>query len=155
MKWFKRLIIGALIIFVFYILLYKPDGINLEGNWEAKEIVLDNKKIYPDSLANIIDFPPQIIINGWTKSITIPVERNDVSSRLQYLESIKGNYKIKLSSKEKSLNGTFDLIIDTTDIGPQAYIVHVKIKSNKTLIKFQRTVIIPPWKPPFPKRGQV
>ena len=58
MKWVKRLIISVLIIFFFYILLYKPDGINLEGNWEAKEIVLDNKKIYPDLLATIIDFPP-------------------------------------------------------------------------------------------------
>ncbi|WP_281239937.1 hypothetical protein [Flavobacterium praedii] len=155
MKWFKRLIISVLILLFFCILLYKPDGINLEGNWEAKEIVLDNKKIYPDLLATIIDFPPQIIINGWTKSITIPVERNNISASLQYVESIKGNYKIKLSSSEKSLNGTFDLIVDTLDIGPQAYIVNVKLKSNKTLIHFQRTVIIPPWKPPFPKRGQV
>ena len=46
MKWFKRLTISTLILFIICILLYKPDRINIEGNWDAKEIVLDNKKIY-------------------------------------------------------------------------------------------------------------
>jgi len=155
MKWFKRGIICILIISFFIIAFYKPKEINIEGQWKAKEIVLDGKKIYPDLLANVIDFPPEIIINGWNKSITIPIERKKISASLQYLENVKGDYKIKLSSSEKSLNGTFDLLVDTLDIGPQAYIVYVKIKSRKTLIHFQKTVIIPAWKPPFPKRGQV
>lgn len=155
MKWFKRGIISILIILFFFFAFYKPNRINLDGRWEAKEIVLDGKKLYPDLLANFIDFPPEIIINGWTKSISIPIKTNNISVKLQYTGKVKNHCKIKLSSTEKSLNGDFDLLVDTTDIGPQAYIVDVKIKSRKTLIHFQRKVIIPPWKPEFPKRGQV
>jgi hypothetical protein len=155
MKWFKRGIISILIILLCFFAFYKPNRINLEGKWEAKEIVLDGKKLYPDLLASFIDFPPEIIINGWTKSISIPIKINNISARLQYTRELKNHYKIKLFSKEKSLNGDFEVLLDTTDIGPQAYIVDVKIKSKKTLIHFQRKVIIPPWKPELPKRGQV
>lgn len=154
MKWFKILIISILILFFFSVLFYKPDKINLEGKWDIQEIILDNKKIYPDILSNYINFPPQITINGWTKSISIPVKKNSINAKLKYEESKNGNYKIKLTSSEKSLNGIFDLMVDTLHIGTQSYIVQIKIKSNKTLIHFQRTVNIPPWKPPFPKRGQ-
>ncbi|WP_268847017.1 hypothetical protein [Flavobacterium aestivum] len=155
MKWFKRILICILIIIFLFFAFYKPKRINLEGNWKTKEIVLNGKKIYPDTLSNFIDFGPEIIINGWTKSISIPIYRNNLPVSIQYSEKIKEHYTVKLFSNEKSLNGNFDLIIDTLDTGPQSYIVDVKLKSNKTLIHFQKQVIIPPWKPEFPKRGQV
>jgi hypothetical protein len=151
----KKLVISILIIIFISFALYKPKGINLEGKWKAKMIIVDGKKIYPDTLANFIDFDPEIIINGWTKSISIPVYRKNINASLQYLETEKGKYQIKLSSHEKALNGIFDVIIDTLDVKKQSFRVDVKLKSNKTLIFFQKHVIIPPWKPEFPRRGQV
>nr|WP_315230794.1 hypothetical protein [uncultured Flavobacterium sp.] len=153
MKWFKKGIISCIIILFFFFAFYKSDRINLDGKWEAKEIVLDGKKLYPDLLANFIDFPPEIIINGWTKSISIPIKSKNISVRFEYTEKVKN--KLKLFSREKLLNGDFNLVVDTTGIGPRAYIVDVIIKSRKVLIHFRRKVIIPPWKPEFPKRGQV
>lgn len=151
----KKLIIGILIIIFISFAFYKPTGINLEGKWKTKMIVLDGKKIYPDTLAKFIDFAPEIIVNGWTKSISIPIYRNNVIASLQYLETEKGKCKIKLSSHEKALTGIFEVIIDTLDVKEQSYTVDIKLKSNKTFIYFQKHVIIPPWKPEFPRRGQV
>ena len=153
MKWFKRLIISILTIVLLFLAFYNPKRINLEGNWETKKIVLDGKKIYPDTLAKFILIDPEIVINNWSKSISIPVNRENIEVHLQYLESKKPDYKIRLSSSEKSLNGIFEVTIDTSDIKPKSYTVDVKLKSHKTLICFQKHVIIPPWKPSRHRRG--
>ena len=154
MKWFKRITISILTIGFLFLAFYKPKKINLEGNWETKKIILDGKKIYPDTLAKFIFIAPEIVINSWTKSISIPIYRKNIEANLQYLEIAKRNYKIRLSSIEKSLNGIFDVTVDTFDIKSESFTVDVKLKSNKTLIHFQKHVIIPPWKPEFPRRGR-
>lgn len=140
-------------MFLLFLAFYKPKKINLEGNWEIKKIVLDGKKIYPDTLAKFILIAPEIVINNWTKSISIPVNRKKIEVHLQYLEAKNQDYKISLSSNVKSLNGIFDVIIDTSDIKPKSYTVDVELKSYKTHIYFQKHVIIPPWKPERHRRG--
>ena len=67
----------------------------------------------------------------------------------------KYNYSMKLHSKEKSLNGRFDMKIDTMHLGPQEYIVRIKLNYKTTYLYFQRHKIIPQWKPELPSRGQV
>lgn len=140
-------------IFLF-LAFYKPNRVNLEGNWKAKKIIINGKKIYPDSLATYISIDPEIVINNWSKTISIPIDRKDIEVQIQYLEAKKNNYKIRLTSSKKSLNGIFDLKIDTFDIKPTSYTVDVELKSNKTIIYFQKHIIIPPWKPDFPRRGR-
>jgi len=153
MNWFKKIIISILIIVFLLLTFYKPKKINLEGNWETTRIILDGKKIYPDTLEKFISIAPEIVINSWKKSISIPIYRKNIEAHLHYLESKKQNYKIRLSSNEKSLNGIFVVTIDTFNIKPESYTVDVKLKSNKTLIHFQKHIIIPPWKPELPRRG--
>lgn len=153
MKWFKRLIVSILTISLLFFVFYNPRRLNLEGNWETKKIVIDGKLIYPDTLAKFILIGPEIVINNWSKSISIPVSRQYIEINLQYLESKKNEYKIKLSSSEKSFNGIFDVTIDTSDIMSKSYTVNVELKSNKTLISFQKHIIIPPWKPGRHRRG--
>lgn len=133
---------------------YKPNGINLEGNWKAKMIILDGKKNYPDTLADYLNFAPEVIINRWSKTMSIPINRKDITAEFQYANEDKDHLRIELLSTEKALNGNFDIIIDTLNTGPQSYIVDVKLTSNKTVINFEKQVIIPPWKPEFPKRGR-
>ena len=153
MKWINRLIISILTIIILLLAFYNPKKINLEGNWETKKIVLNGKKIYPDALAKFILIAPEIIINNWSNSISIPVNRENIEVHLQYLEANKPDYKIKLSSTEKSLNGIFDVKIDTSDIQPKSYTVDVELKSHNTLISFQKHVIIQPWNPSRHRRG--
>ncbi len=150
MKWVKRFTISFFIITIIFFAFYKPKKINLEGNWNTKTLVLNGKKIYPDTLGKIMTIAPQIAINDWSKSISIQIYRKKLSANFKYLE---GKNKIKLSSREEGLNGDFEITVDTFDIKPESYTVNVKLKSNKTLIYFQKHVIIPPWKPELPKRN--
>lgn len=154
MKWFKRTIISISIISILFLAFYKPKGINLEGKWNVNEIILDGEKKYPDTLANFIDFAPEVIINGWSKTIIIPISRKKITAKLKYTDKEKDHYKIRLFSTEKSINRSFDVIVDTLTTGPQSYVVNVLLKSNKTLISLEKSVIIPPWKPEFPRKGR-
>ncbi len=155
MKWFRRTIIFIFIISIVLLAFYRSKEINLEGNWITKEIILEGKKNYPDTLAKLFSVAPQVIINSWSKTITIPIDRNNnITAKLQYIGKVNGHYKIRLFSKEKSLNRSFDVFVDTLDSKPESYTVDVKLKSKRTLIYFQKHVIIPPWKPEFPKKGR-
>lgn len=153
MKWINRFIISFITLVILILAFYNPKKINWEGNWETKKIILDGKKIYPDVLAKYILISPEIVINNWSKTISIPVNRENIEVHLQYVEAKKPDYKIRLSSSEKSLNGIFDVTIDTSDIEPKSYTVDVELKSHKTLISFQKHVIIQPWKPSRHRRG--
>lgn len=151
----KRILVSFFVVIIIFLAFYKPKGINLDGNWKTKKIVLDGKKIYPDTLAKFFHFAPEILIKGMTKSISIPIGSNNIIAKLYYIEKINGIYKMRLSSNEKSLNGNFDMLVDTLDIKPQSYRVEVKLIANKTLIQFQKHIFLKPWKPEFPRRGQV
>jgi hypothetical protein len=154
MKWLNRTLVCIFIVFFLFFAFYKPKGINFEGTWKAKEIVLDGKKNYPDTLASFIDYAPEIVVNHWSKTIVIPVNRKNITAKFQYINEESNQHKIRLFTTEKSLNHIFAISIDTLNTGPQSYFVNVELKSNTTLLKIQKHVIIPPWKPEFPKKGR-
>lgn len=153
MKWLTRFIIFTLILVLLFFAFYKPKKINLEGNWETKKIILNGKKIYPDTLSKFIFIPPNIVINNWSKSISIPLNQKKIKVHLEYLESKNSNSKVRLYSKEKLLNGIFDVKIDTFNIQPKSFTVAVELKSHKTFISFQKKVIISEWKPSRHRKG--
>lgn len=100
---------------------------------------------------------PEIIINNWTDSIHISkIEgRQEISASFKIEKKYNGQSVVKLSSTEKSLNGNFNIKIDTTYIDSQSYKVSVKLKLKNTYLFFNKYIVIPPWKPEFPRRGQV
>lgn len=154
MKWFKRVILSILIIGIIFFAFYKPKNLNLEGNWKPKTIVLEGKKIYPDAISEFFNINSEIIINNWTKSISVPTKSKNIEAYFEYFKTNQGKYRIKLFSKEKALNGNFDVIIDTFDIEKQSYKVDVKFTTKNSLIHFQKQVNIPPWKPKLPIKGR-
>ena len=81
--------------------------------------------------------------------------KNGLVDGLYYDDQIKSLILKKLSSAEKALNGKFNLKVDTLQLGPLAYKILIEIESKKTSLSFQREVLLQPWKPEFPKRGQV
>uniref|UniRef100_UPI00404ADD85 hypothetical protein n=1 Tax=Flavobacterium sp. TaxID=239 RepID=UPI00404ADD85 len=150
MKWFKRIIISIVVIFFVFAAFYKTNKINLDGDWKIRKIVFDGKKIYPDTLvmaSNIgsyINIGSFIKIDNFSQTIFISINGKTTEAHLEYLEPQHQNTQVKLSSNEKSLNGVFDVTIETSDVSAKSYIVDVELKSHQTLICFQKQVIIPP-----------
>ncbi len=46
------------------------------------------------------------------------------------------------------------MTIDTFEIKSNSYTVDVELKSNQTLLHFQKHVNIPPWKPDVYRKGR-
>ena len=153
MKWFKRIVLSSLGLAFIFFAFYEKREINLEGIWKTKTIILNGQKIYPDTIAKFINFSPEIIIDGWTNSISVPIDRKNVHANLEYIQTKKGKFKMKLFSSQKALNGIFDVKIDTSNIQPKSYTVDVELKSHKTLISFKKNVIITPWNPGRHRKG--
>lgn len=156
MKIAKILLILSLAISVIFFAFRKSENISLEGDWQPTKVVLDNKDYFPKNQgSDFFAIGNKIVVNNWEDSLHIlKIGRANLSAKFVIKRYVQ-DFKIILSSKEKSLNGNFSMEIDTTHIGPQSYIVKVKLKSDKTYLNFQRTVVIPPWKPQFPRKGQV
>ena len=155
MKWIKRIFIVLAISTIVFLAFYNPMAINLEGDWHAKSIVIDGKPIFPGQAGKLLDFGPQVQINNWGNSISFPIADGDMQMRYQIESGSNGNYLVTLTSSEKSLNGIFTLKVDTLHVGPRAYRVEIQLKRDRTFLIFQRDVYIGPWKPEFPRRGQV
>lgn len=145
--------IGALGFFMFR----KSGSIDLQGNWKATKVVLNGKDVLAaDPLHEFFDMGNEVVVSHWGDSIHIStIGETKISARFVIQDRDRGTKQIVLSSREQSLNGVFHLDIDTTHIGPQAYIVHVKISANATTLNFQKNVSVPPWKPEFPRKGQM
>lgn len=154
MKSIKIIVICALIIFIVFLVFKKSEKINIDGNWSAKEIVLNGQQILHSEVDKYLNVELQVTINTWTDSIISNAEPR-INAHFKVEKSLKDNNYIILSSSEKSLNGRFQINIDTLHIGPQAYRVDLKLERNNTLIYIQKEIIIPLWKPEFPKRGKV
>lgn len=130
---------------------------NLDGKWDVYELVIDGKVLYLENLVpNRFSVKPAAEWNPWVDSIFIMTSIQN-SIRIHYkLKDVKnGNYKIILSSSDKFISGTYNLSIDTTHIGPQEYIVNLKMFRDSTRIHFRKERVIPTWKPEFPRKGQV
>ncbi|MFD1602270.1 hypothetical protein ACFSC2_05890 [Flavobacterium artemisiae] len=143
--------LGVCVIFI----VQDSNRINLEGSWKSTKIILDGKDILGDNILNNFDLANQTIISNWGNSMSISTSDSDLDAHFKIKKKSKNVYSITLSSKEKSLNGDFVMKIDTVHTGPQSYIVYVELKRNKTFINFEKEVVVPPWKPERPKRGQV
>ncbi|MBS7788323.1 hypothetical protein KIH23_13525 [Flavobacterium sp. CYK-55] len=157
MKFTKNLVILFLAISIIYFAFRNSGDISLEGEWEPSKVILNNEDYFPtDELSAFFAIGNKIIITDWGHTIHIQkVGNDDLIAKFVIEYDQKNDLQIVLSSKEKSLNGCFKTEIDTIHIGPQSYIVKVKMKSNKSSLSFERIVVIPPWKPPFPRKGQV
>jgi hypothetical protein len=145
---------GWLGVLFFFAFRWKSDEINLEGEWEATKIVVNGKDLIADDVMNkYFHVGDGIEISPWGDSIAI----STVTKYKMHAHFViaKDRKQITLSSGEAALNGNYKLEIDTTHVGPQAYRVEVKIMSEATSIHFYRQVVVPPWKPEFPRRGQV
>lgn len=156
MKIIKIVIISTLVSFGIFFILWNSKNLNLEGNWNATKIIINGKDLLSsaDSIYNFFDIENQMVtIEGHSIGISVG-EQKLIANFI-----IKNNdreYKfITLSSRENSLNGTFNMKIDTTHLGPQTYRVNIELQRNTTYLYFEKEVTIPPWKPPFPKRGSL
>ena len=146
-----------LFVVLCFFISYKPEMVNIEGDWSADKIVLNGNQLYPLEKKSFYDSSPQIVINNWTDSICISrIEgRQEISASFKIEKKYNGQSVVKLSSTEKSLNGSFNIKIDTTHIDSQSYRVHVRLQFKNTSLFFYKHIVTPPWKPEFPKRGQV
>ena len=155
-KIFKILIISIFLCIGLFLIVWNSKQLNLEGNWTATKIVIDGEDILAsDSTVKYFTIANQITISRGKNQIRIPVGEKDKLVSYNIKKNDLGKNYIELSSKEKALNGNFEMKIDTIHLGPQEYIVKVMLHSKKTDINFQKNVIIPPWKPELPRRGQV
>lgn len=152
----KILAIGFFLVSGVFFIIWNSKQINLEGNWTPTKIVIDGNDILSsDPLSEHFSIANQITIIRGKNQILISVGgKEKIASYIIKKNDLGKNY-IELSSKEKALNGDFEMKIDTIDSGPQEYIVEVKLHSKKTHINFQKNIIVPPWKPEPPRRGQV
>lgn len=157
MKTLKIIIISIVVITVFVLAFYKEDTINIEGKWIPEKIVLNDKVLFPTKLDSIfIDTPSSnIVITEWTDSLYIVSGKENIASRFEIQKNKNGNHLIHLSSKEKALNGIFNMKIDTLFHDSVTYEIKVEIQSNSNLLKFKKILHIKPWEPWYPKKGGV
>ena len=155
MKTIKIALAIAFITFAAFLLFRNSENVNIEGYWTAKKIVLNGHQIFPSKIDKYLTTEYQVVINNWSHSIQIDGMKNEINAQFKIENSSKKTHFINLASSEESLNGSFEMTIDTTHIGPQAYQVHLKLKRNNTMLIIQKQVVVPPWKPEFPKRGQL
>lgn len=154
----KKLIALIIIILLgcfIFLAFYKSDKINIEGTWVAKEIVLNGEQIYPTEINKYLKVDSEIKVNNWNNEIYIPLYKKEIYANYKIVKNSNNAFLIYLTSKEKSLNGNFEINIDTLHLGPLMYHVNVKLKSGTTHLYFEKTVRLKPWKPEFPRRGQV
>jgi hypothetical protein len=155
MKIVKNVIVLAFVVFVLFFAFYKSDPISLEGTWDVQEISLNGEILPLDTLARYFNVTPQIVLNNWSHTMTIEHFKDGLHARFHLTKYGNNNYQVQLTSKDATLRGLYHLDIDTIDNGPQAYTVFIRLQSKKSYLHFKRDVVIPPWKPPFPRKGQV
>lgn len=155
MKTIKTLITFGILTLLFFFACHRSSQIDIEGNWSAKKIVFNGKQIYPSKMDNYFDVNREIVISNWSDEMYIPFIKDGVTAHFTIETNSLGKSQVKLTSNEKALNGNFAVAIDTLHLGPLAYRISVTLQSKKTLLYFQREVQRKPWKPEFPRKGQV
>ncbi|RAK21748.1 hypothetical protein B0I03_105181 [Flavobacterium aquaticum] len=157
MKTLKIIIISIVIISIFALAFYREDTVNIEGTWEPEKIVLDNKILFPTKIDSLLRGirSKHVVISEWNDSLYIVDGKERITSSFQIQKNKSGNHLIHLSSKEKSLNGTFNLKVDTLYTDSDSYEIKVNIQSKTSIIMFKKSLQIKPWKPQYPRRGAV
>lgn len=155
MRKIKLLALVLVVITALYLAFYKEEAITIEGRWKAKTIVLDGKTVYPTEIHHYIDFPSEVLINKWVDSLSFENDTTSFSAHYEVVPNNNNGYEVVLHSKEKALNGTFVMELDTTHLGSLAYDVYMKLRHKTTLLHLKKEVRLRPWKPEFPRKGQV
>ncbi|MFH6935077.1 hypothetical protein [Flavobacterium sp. FlaQc-30] len=152
----KIIAISILVCFGVYFIVWNSKQINLEGNWTPIKITLNGKDLVSaNPLSDIFNIANQVTIIRGENQILIDTGEDKKIATYIIKKNKFGKTYMELKSREKSLNGNFEMKIDTINLGPQEYLVKVKLHSKKTYLEFQKQVIVPPWKPELPRRGQV
>lgn len=154
MKKIKIAFLVILFLLMSYFAFQKRE-LNLKGNWHIEKLILDGQEYNSTAIEKMLQQNSGIFIDDWGDTIHFSKGLDNVSAHYKIIKKINDNYVVKLSSKEKSLNGNFDMTIDTLHLGPMSYRVHVRLQSKKTKLFFKKTRNIGPWKPEFPRKGQV
>lgn len=155
MKAIKILITTSVLILLFFFACHRSNKFDIEGNWVAKKIVLNGEEVFPTKTAAYFDVDREIIISNWTDEIYIPFAKEGIRAHFVIETNNRNQPQVTLTSDEKALNGDFAVAIDTVHLGPLAYRILVTLQSKKTVLHFQREVHRKPWKPEFPRKGQV
>lgn len=148
----------AFLVILFLLMSYfafQKRELSLKGNWQIEKLVLDGQEYNSTAVEKMLQRNSGIFVDDWGDTIHFSKDLDSISAHYKIIKKINDNYIVKLSSKEKSLNGNFDMTIDTLHLGPMSYRVHVKLQLKKTKLFFKKTRHIEPWKPEFPRRGQV
>lgn len=157
MKTLKIIIISIVVITVFALAFYKEDTVNIEGTWIPEKIILNDEILFPTKIDSLLrgSTTSDIIISEWTDSLYIVSGKENIASRFEIQKNKNDNHLIHLSSKEKALNGIFNMKIDTLFHDSVTYEIKVEIQSNSNLLKFKKILHIKPWEPWYPKKGGV
>ncbi len=130
-----------------FLIIYPKHNLDLGGTWFVNKIQLNNENI-DGSFVKIDD---------WRKTIFFEKDHN---------HQIIANFKIKydsifpymiLSSKEKSLNGKFDIKKETiihSDVYRNDLIINLKLISKKSCLSLYKTIQPNKKTENFPKRGR-
>ncbi|MVO09381.1 hypothetical protein GOQ30_09445 [Flavobacterium sp. TP390] len=158
MKILKYVLVLFFFSGVLYLAFYTPDTVNIEGNWDLDELVLQGEKIYSAKKENQL-FPKEynkVYVNEWKDSLHIEsVLNKEITATYKTKRGNKGNHMIYLISDEKALNGDFSLHVDTIFYDKVRFQIKFSIQSEATILKFSRNVLTTPWKPQYPFRGCV
>ena len=109
---------------------YKPSKINLEGDWTLEQMLFDGKEVFnyhpkeefTFTISPYFDLIPQVKINNWNDSINIFNQKKQLRASLKILNENTKPY-VMMGSKDKSLNGKFELFSTT-----------VKLPSSKLIL---------------------
>lgn len=115
---------------------------------------MNQETLYPkgiiDSLFKNINYQ-EISISDWNDSLYF--QNLNLSAKFEIHEHENNQKTITLFSKEKVLNGIYQIELDTIFEDERNYRVCVELKSDRNFIKFSKDVYIEPWKPEIPRRG--
>ena len=155
MKTIKFIIISFVLISLFILAFYKTDKISIEGTWSPEKIILNEQIIFPSKIDSLFFgvSATTIIISDWNDSLYLIDGNERIGSQFMIERKSDNKHLIHLSSKQKALNGTFNLKVDTLFIDELTYEIRVEIESKSSLLAFKRKVSTMPWKPKYPVRG--
>lgn len=155
MRYLKFSVIVIFVMFIAFFSLYESPGASLQGEWDATAIVLDGKEVYAsENKEHMFSLRPTVVVRNRVDSLYVIGNGYDLKARFTFSKN-DGDDQLELQSRETSLNGTFDVSIDSTMVNPRTLRIEVKLKSRKTLLQFRRDVHIKPFRPELPRKGQV
>ncbi|RZJ70365.1 hypothetical protein [Flavobacterium sp.] len=155
MKYIRLTVISIFVVFVLFFAFKKPEGYEIAGKWYAGKIVLNGKTVHSDTSKKFsYVYEPNVQILTSTKEILFFLGDSAIKANFE-LEKINGKKQLILSSREKALNGIFEMEIDSVLKNPRDLQIEVRLRSGKTFLQFGKKVHIDNFNPQFPRKGAV